>query len=105
MEQDIHFLGTTLDDIKSFPVIARQQAGYGLGRIQLGLDPKDWKPMPSVGKGVKEIRIHVGNQYRVIYVAKYHDNIHVLHAFMKKTQKTEKRDIELAKKRLQEIRR
>jgi len=53
---------------------------------------------------MKEIRIQDANgQYRVIYVAKFADGLHVLHAFQKKTQKTSKRDIDLAAKRYKEI--
>ncbi len=67
------------------------------------MEPGDWKFMPTVGMGVREIRIHQGNQYRVIYVAKIDDAIHVLHAFQKKSQRTRKRDIEIAKRRLKQI--
>ena len=76
---------------------------YEMDRVQHGLDPSDWKPMPSVGAGVREIRIKVGLQFRVIYIARLSDGIHVLHGFQKKTQKTAKRDIDLAKKRLQRL--
>jgi phage-related protein len=47
--------------------------------------------------------IHQEGQYRVIYVAKINDAVHVLHAFRKKTQKTRKQDVEIAKRRLQKI--
>jgi len=60
--------------------------------------------MPAVGRGVREIRIHHEGQYRVIYVAKIDDAVYVLHAFRKKSQKTRKQDIEVAKRRFQEIR-
>jgi len=56
-----------------------------------------------VGSGVREIRIHRDGQYRVIYVAKIDNAIHVLHAFQKKTQKTRKQDVEIAKRRLKAI--
>ena len=60
--------------------------------------------MKSVVKGVKEIRIKgVGGNYRVIYLAKLVDAVYVIHAFQKKTQKTRKADIDLARKRLKEI--
>ncbi|MBT3040279.1 MAG: type II toxin-antitoxin system RelE/ParE family toxin [Candidatus Thiodiazotropha sp. (ex Ctena orbiculata)] len=62
------------------------------------------KPMASIGKGVKEIRVKdTTGAYRVIYIAKLEDAIHVLHAFQKKTQKTRKADIDLAKKRLKKL--
>ena len=57
--------------------------------------------MPAVGRGVREIQ-HEG-QYRVLYVAKIGDAVHVLHAFQKKTRKTRKQDVIVAKRRLNEI--
>jgi phage-related protein len=47
--------------------------------------------MHGIGSGVKEIRIHEENEYRVIYVAKFESAIHVLHAFVKKTANCKKR--------------
>ena len=71
-----------------------------MDRVQRGLEPTDWKPMSSVGRGVREIRISHGGQYRIIYVMKFADAIYVLHVFKKKTQKTSKRDIAIAKQAL-----
>ena len=59
--------------------------------------------MPSVGAGVREIRIRVGRAFRVLYVTKFADAVFVLHAFEKKTPKTPERDIALAKQRLAEL--
>lgn len=67
------------------------------------MEPSDWKPMTTVGGGVREIRIHHGGQYRVIYVTKFDDAIHVLHAFQKKTPRAPKRDLEIARRRLKAI--
>ena len=70
-----------------------------MGLIQLGLDPLDWKAMETVGAGVKEIRIRMETAYRVLYVAKFSEAVYVLHAFVKKTPKTSKKDIDLATER------
>ncbi|MHB1039979.1 MAG: type II toxin-antitoxin system RelE/ParE family toxin [Desulfobacteria bacterium] len=59
----------------------------------------DWKPMPSVGQGVSEIRIHTRVEHRVFYIAKFSEGIYVLHAFQKRTRKTSKTDIDLARRR------
>jgi putative component of toxin-antitoxin plasmid stabilization module len=67
--------------------------------VQRGLEPSDWKPMPTVGSGVCEVRIHGDGEHRVIYVARFRHAIYVLHVFRKKTQKTSKRDIGTAKAR------
>ena len=71
--------------------------------IQRGLMPSDFKPLITVGTGAYEIRIHVLGEWRVVYVAKFDDAVYVLHAFQKKTQKTSKKDIELAAKRYQQL--
>lgn len=99
----LFFVGSARSSIHSFPANARQVAGYQLDQVQKGFDPSDWKPMKSVGKGAQEIRIHEDGEYRVIYTAMIGDSIYVLHAFRKKSQKTSKRDIELARKRLRII--
>lgn len=49
--------------------------------------PSDFKLLPAVGSGVYEIRIYALGEWRVVYVAKFHDAVYVLHAFHKKTQK------------------
>lgn len=101
--KDIKFLGTSLEDIKSFNSRAKQAAGFELDRVQRGMEPNDWKPMTTVAPGVREIRIKQGEQFRIIYVANVGDYVYVLHAFQKKTQKTSKRDLALAKERLKLI--
>jgi phage-related protein len=70
--------------MRDFPADARRQAGFELDAVQRGMDASDWKPMTSVGNGVREIRIHVLGEWRVIYVARLADAIYVLHAFQKK---------------------
>ena len=96
----IEFLGDSLRSLREFPDDAKRDAGYQLDRVQHGLQPEDFKPMPTIGKGVEEIRVRDDSgTYRVIYTARLADAVYVLHAFQKKTQATSKRDIELAKQR------
>lgn len=97
------FLGDSRKQVLKFTIDARREAGYQLGKVQLGNDPSDWKPMPTVGVGVKEIRLHVAGEHRVIYLATLPDAVYVLHAFAKKTQRTPKADIDLAKTRLNQL--
>ncbi len=97
------FEGSSLEMIRNFPDDARNRAGYEIDRVQRDLEPENWKPFPSIGQGVREIRIQLGQQYRVIYIAKFDNKLHILHAFQKKTQKTRKADIELAKSRLKKL--
>jgi phage-related protein len=101
----IEFLGDALARLRHFPETARRAAGYQLDRVQRGLAPDDWKPLRSVGPGVREIRIRDrSGAFRVIYLATLPDRVVVLHAFQKKTQRTSRVEIELAAKRLRELR-
>jgi len=99
----LKFLGSSEDDLSAFPREVKQTAGYQLYRVQVGLMPANWKPMLNVGAGAYEIRIHVLGEWRVIYVAKFADAVHVLHAFQKKTQQTRKEDIDLAAARYKQL--
>ena len=96
----VRFVGSSLDDLRHFPAGARREAGFELSNVQAGLQPSDWKPMSTVGAGAVEIRIKdAAGIYRVIYVARFEEAIYVLHAFEKKTQKTRKADLALARAR------
>ena len=85
----VEFRGSSLDDLRAFPLPARREAGHQLDQVQNGQEPDDWKPMNTVGQGAKEIRIRdAAGTFRVIYVAKFADAVYVLHCFQKKTEKT-----------------
>lgn len=99
----LKFVGSSLDDLRSFPDEARRAAGFELRAVQRGLEPSDWKPIPVIGPGVNEIRIHVLGEWRVIYVARFRDVVYVLHAFHKKNRKVSRRDIDLARHRYSQI--
>jgi phage-related protein len=99
----LRFVASCLDDLRNFPDEARRAAGFDLHAIQSGLDPADWKPMHIIGSGVKELRIHILGEWRVIYFAKLHDAVYVLHAFQKKTRRTSKHDIDLARQRYRQL--
>jgi len=103
-QKPIVFQGTSLEDLRTFPLPARREAGYQLDQVQKGQDPDDWKPMNSVGQGVREIRIRdATGAFRVIYVAKLPEAVYVLHCFQKKTQKTRKADLDLAGQRYRDL--
>lgn len=102
--KDVQFRGTALDDLRAFPQSARREAGYQLDRLQQGRDPDDWKPMSTIGPGVREIRIRdAAGAFRVIYVAKFEAIVFVLHCFQKKSQKTSKEDLSLATSRYRDL--
>lgn len=102
----IRFVGDALTELRAFPQAARQDAGYQLHSVQCGDQPADFKPMPSIGPGVEELRVRdASGVYRVIYTARMADAVYVLHAFQKKTQRTARADLELARQRFAQAKR
>jgi phage-related protein len=102
----VTFLGDSLDAIRAFPQGARREAGFQIDKVQRGLAPDDWKRMTGVGPGAREIRVRdPAGAFRVIYLAAFVEAIYVLHAFQKKTAKTARADLALARVRLRELRR
>jgi len=104
MLKQVKWLGDSLGRIREFPDEPRREAGYQLERVQAGIEPADWKPMPSVGLGVNEIRVRdASGAFRLIYVARFSEAVYVIHAFQKKARKTPKPDIDLARRRFKEL--
>ncbi len=100
----VKFRDSALDDLRVFPASARREAGHQIDQVQHGQEPDDWKPMPTIVKGVREIRIRdIAGAFRVVYVAKFADAVYVLHCFQKKTQKTSKTDLDLAENRYRDL--
>lgn len=96
----LYWIGTSLDDLRAFPVSARKEAGTDLRLAQQGVEPRDWRPMPSVGAGVREIRNSTSDGiFRVFYVVESATDVYVLHAFQKKTQRTTPKDMAKGKAR------
>jgi len=100
----VDFCGDALDALRAFPESARRRAGYQIDKVQHGEEPDDWKPMKSIGTGVREIRIREeAGAFRVVYLAKLADAVYILHCFQKKTEQTSGRDVDLARKRFSEL--
>jgi phage-related protein len=98
-DKPIAWLGTARRDIGAFPADARRRCGFQLRKVQQGFDPDDWKPMRTVGPGVREIRIRTELAHRVFYVATFEEAVYVLHGFEKRTRKTAAHDLQLARDR------
>ncbi|MEQ1847657.1 MAG: type II toxin-antitoxin system RelE/ParE family toxin [Nitrospira sp.] len=100
----VHFVGSSREEMRELPEDARETAGHQLFKVQQGKEPDDWKPMPTVGAGVNEIRVRdESGGYRVLYLAKFEEAVYVLHVFEKRSQKTPKGDIHLAKGRYADL--
>ena len=93
----VSFLGDSLDRLRGFPDGARREAGFQIERLQRGLEPDDWKPLKTIGAGVREIRVRdQARTFRVVYLASLTDAVYVRHAFQKKTRTTPQRDLDTA---------
>lgn len=98
------FLGSALDDLRAFPLAARREAGHQIDQVQRGQAPDDWKPMTTVGRGAREIRVRdASGAFRIIYVATFADTVYVLHCFQKKTERTRHADVALATRRYRDM--
>jgi phage-related protein len=104
MDKPIDWRGSSLDDLREFPETARKLAGYELRKLQRGEVPDDWRSFPEVGPGASEIRIDCADgSFRVMYVAKFEEAVYVLHSFQKKTRKTSRGDVEIARTRYRAV--
>jgi phage-related protein len=101
----VSWIETSLEDLRRFPELAQDRLGRQLHRVQLGLEPFDYKSMPIIGAGVYELRSHASGEHRVVYVARHQEAVYVLHAFEKKTQKTPQRELALARRRFSALQR
>lgn len=101
----IWYLPRLREEVRDWPFSAREEMGGQLNKVEYGGEPDDFKPMATIGKGVNEIRVSdEGDQYRLIYVAKFSEAIYVLHVITKKkTQQTAGSDIEIARNRYRQL--
>ena len=102
--KSVYFVGASREEMRELPQDARETAGHQLFKVQQGKEPDDWKPLPTVGSGVNEIRVwEESGTYRVLYVAKFEEAIYVLRVFEKRSQKTPKSDIQSARSRYADL--
>ncbi len=100
----VHFVGPSREELRQLPEDAREAAGFQLFKVQQGKEPDDWKPIPTIGSGIQEIRVRdQSGPYRVFYVAKFEEAVYVLHVFQKRSQKTARADLELGKTRYADL--
>ena len=99
------YLPSLREEVQAWPKDVREEVGRQLNRVEYGGEPFDFKPMKTIGLGVNEIRHSAeGDQYRLIYIAKFREAIYVLHVITRKnTQQTSQHDIDLAKKRYKKL--
>ncbi len=102
----IEWAGDSKEILSSFPHDVKATLGFSLRQIQNGDRPRcSHRPMTSVGQSVWELKdSDERTWYRLMYLTRIGDTIHVLHCFEKDSRKTDRRDLEAARARLKEIR-
>jgi phage-related protein len=103
---ELHFEGDSLEVLSDFPDDVKRSLGFSLRQLQIGREPtSQTRSMSSIGAGVYELKeADERAWYRVIYLSKVGNTIYVLHSFEKESRKTDRRDIEIARQRLNLVR-
>jgi len=97
--------GDSKEVISAFRDAVKQNLGFQLRLLQRGEQPTDYRPMPSIGPGVFELRDDDERSwYRVIYLSRVRDTIYVLHCFEKKSRETPQKEVNTARRRLRTVR-
>jgi phage-related protein len=100
----VHCVGTSREDLRQLPDSAQETAGFQLFKVQQGKEPDDWKPMATIGPGVREIRVRdARGAFRIFYVAKFEEAIYALHVCQKRSQKTAQADLDLRRSRFADV--
>ena len=102
----VNWVGTSLKDLKGFPLDVQRDIGYALHFAQLGIKHPKAKPFKGMDGGVMEIVCDFKTDtFRSVYAVKIGNEIYVLHSFQKKSTHgiaTPKQEIDIIKKRLKE---
>lgn len=103
-DSEVVWEGDCLDVVRSFPKPVREDLGADIRRLQVGERPLNSRPMPSIAQRVYELRqMDENGWYRVIYLGKVGNRLHMLHAFVKKSAKTSRNDLAIAAARLKAV--
>lgn len=103
----VHWMGSSLGDLRDLPDAVQDDIGYALYLAQMGGRHSNAKPLKGFkGAGVLEVvEDYDGDTYRAVYTVKLATAIYVLHVFQKKSKRgtaTSKADIDLIKQRLRQ---
>jgi len=97
--------GDSKEVLSWFPDAAKSNLGFDLRLLQQGQQPRDYRPMSSIGPGIFELRDQDERAwYRGIYLSRVRDVIHVLHCFEKRSRETPIKEINTARQRLKAVR-
>jgi phage-related protein len=101
----LHWIASSLDDLRDLPADVQDVFGFALQRAQEGTRHDRAKPLRGFG-GAAVLEIvddHEGSTYRAVYTVKFALAVYVLHVFQKKSKKgiaTPAHELELIRKRL-----
>jgi len=101
----LRWIGSSRDDLRSFPPEVRREIGFALYAAQMGETDPAAKPMKGFGGAcvVEIVAPFFGNTWRTVYTVRFHGVVYVLHAFQKKSKSgvaTPKSEIRLIERRL-----
>jgi phage-related protein len=103
--KSVIWMGTARRICEPFRTRRGARLGINWSMFRKVLPPDNWKPIPAVGPGVREIRVRESSgAFRCIYLATRPEGLYVLHCFQKKTQKTSQQDLDLARRRFRSVR-
>ncbi|MEK7317121.1 MAG: type II toxin-antitoxin system RelE/ParE family toxin [Candidatus Eisenbacteria bacterium] len=99
------WVGSSLDELRSFPDRVKRVLGFALPFAQAGGRHADAKPLKGfAGAGVLEVvEEHAGDAFRGVYTVRFARAVYVLHVFQKKSKRgieTPRKEIELIRERL-----
>ncbi len=101
---DVFWEGDALEVLRAFPSTMKRNFGREIQRLQEGEKPLDSRPMKSIGQGVFELRQSDDDGwYRLVYFKKIAGRLFMLHCFVKKSAKTSRKDLNIAKNRLKQV--
>jgi phage-related protein len=93
-----------LEWLRSLPAEDRRAIGIDLATVQFGW-PVGMPVCRSLGEGLWEVRSKLPSRRIARLLFFFHeDRIGVVHGFIKKTQKTPPDDLDLARRRMKEMR-
>ena len=101
----VRWVGSSREDLRSFPEEVRKRVGGALWDVQIGLKASYVKPLKGFGgAGVLEIVDDFDSDtYRAVYTVRFAGAVYVLHAFQKKSERgamTPKAEMALVEQRL-----
>ena len=103
MAMDLKVLPAVAKELKDEPQSLKESVLGAFDRLRQGeiIPMPLCRPLFSVAKGLYELRFsYTAGEFRVFYYVKVGDAVYVIHATKKKTQKLERRVVELLRKRI-----